>query len=775
MFSRINLNLIIRTWYRNKTISIIALLSLIFGLASCNLLVGFIINEWQISKESVDSSKIFLLRTDLQMDEKLEKSSYIFPELPSLLIEKYPEIESYCRFQSFENLILESNNFKSNDQIVLSADNSIVNFFKFSEINGSLAETLSKPNEIAITHSLEKKIFGKENALGKPLTISDKNNKNVYKITSIIDDSKIKSLLKFDVLLPLDMKQYFGGITFLKLKNSNSAETLLKKMKTDITSFPRMTPTSNYYLQNFSSVYFDKSETLTDWGFLLRRDFSFIQVSIFSAITILIIACFNYINMMLVLYFKTKKNRVIKKVLGAKNKQLQLQIISENFIAVIISFIISFGIIVLILPTFNIIFNGHLTMSAFLNLNVLLVSIVLIFILTIVPSIFIFSNLINDSSVYSEKEKISKLKSKVVKSIVIAQFTTSIVLIIASFVSYNQLKFIFNKGNFSENIIEIKSSEKNLTELNTLKKEIKKIPGVVSGTIATSNFFNSWLISIEDNASQVLYYNFDSDFIKTHNLILKSGNPFPESTNDFNENIIVNEAFVESFNLKNPIGTTIPFNKKTHTITGVIQDFHTESFSKRIKPTVIGSLNDSLNYNYSVIQFKLENGLIEPTLNQIKKSWVEMYPNEIFSYVFIKDTFNSFHQDYFRLYKIVRFFTIISLLLTIFGLLGIAFYFIESRTKEIGIRKINGATTTQILSLLNKDFIKWVGIAFVIAVPFSWYFMSKWLENFAYKITLNWWIFVLAGIIALTIAALTVSWQSFRAATKNPVNALKDE
>ncbi|MGV8947601.1 MAG: ABC transporter permease [Lutibacter sp.] len=775
MFSRINLNLIIRTWYRNKTISIIALLSLILGIASCNLLVGFIINEWQISKESVDSSRIFLLRTDLQVDEQLEKSSYIFPELPSLLIDKYPEIESYCRFQSFDNLILESNNFKSNDQLILSADNSIVDFFKFSEINGSLAETLSKPNEIAITYSLEKKIFGKENALGKPLTISNENSKTVYKITSIIDDSKIKSLLKFDVLLPLDMKQYFGGITFLKLKNYNSAETLLKKLKTDISSLPRMTPTSNYYLQDFSSVYFDKSETLTDWEFLLRRDISLIRVSIFSAITILIIACFNYINMMLVLYFKNKKNRVIKKVLGAKNKQLQLQIISENFIAVIISFILSFGIIGLILPTFNTIFNGHLTMSIFLNINVLLVSVALIFILTIVPSIFIFSNLVNDSSVYSDKEKISKLKSKVVKSIVIVQFTTSIVLIIASFVSYNQLKYIFNKGNFSENIIEIKSSQKSFTELNTLKKEINKITGVVSGTISTSNFFNSWLISIKGNTSQVLYYNFDADFIKTHNLTLKSGNPFPESTNGFNENIIVNEAFVESFNLKNPIGTTIPFNNKNHTITGIIKDFHTEPFSKNIKPTVIGSLNNNLDYRYSVIQFKLEDALIEPTLNEIKKLWIEMYPNEIFSFVFIKDEFNSFHQDYFRLYKIVRFFTIISLLLTIFGLFGTAFYFIESRTKEIGIRKINGATITQILSLLNKNFIKWVGVAFVIAVPVSWYFMSKWLENFAYKITLNWWIFAISGIIALIIAVLTVSWQSFKAATKNPVNALRDE
>ena len=779
MFSSVNFNLIIRTWYRNKTISIIALLSLVLGLASCNLLVGFIISEWQISKGSVDNSRIFLLRTDLQVDEQLVKSSYIFPQLPPMLIERYPEIENYCRFQDIDNLLLESNNFKSNEQLILYADSSIVDFFNISVIGGSLTETLSKPNEVAITSSLSEKIFGKENALGKPLTISNQNDKTVYKITSIIDDSKMESLLKFDVLLPLDKKLYFGGITFLKLRKSSSAENLLKKLKTDISILPKFTETSNYYLQDFSSVYFDKSETLTDWNFLLRRDISLIYVSIFTAISLLLIACFNYINMILVLYYKNKKNRVVQKIMGATNKQLQLQIISETFIAVLASFILSFGVIGLILPMFNNMFNGHLTINTFLDINVLLVSIVLIIILTLIPSLFLFSNLIKNATVHLEKIKISESKPQVVKSVVIVQFTISIILMVASFVSYSQLNFIYNKANISRNIVEIKSPNKNFTELRTLKKEVKKIPGVVSGTIATSNFFNGWLIQIEGNSSQVLYYNFDPDFIETHNFELKLGNAFSSSSGTLNEGVIVNEAFVKTFALKNPIGKTIIFDKKDHTITGVIKDFYTEPFSKIIKPTVISLLNDDSDFSYgytnSVIQFKLEDKSIEATLDQVKKVWVEMYPNQIFSYVFLKDKFESFHQDYFRLFKIIGFFTVISLFLTIFGLFGIAIYFVENRTKEIGIRKVNGATIGEILNMLNKDFIKWVLIAFVVATPIAYYMMNKWLENFAYKTALSWWFFVLAGVFALVITLLTISWQSWIAATRNPVEALRNE
>jgi len=779
MFNRVNFNLIMRTWYRNKTISIIAILSLVLGLASCNLLVGFIISEWHISKGSVDNSRIFLLRTDLQVNEQLEKSSYILPKLPSILIERYPEIENYCRFQDIDNLLLESNNFRSNEQLVLYADSSIVDFFNIPVIGGSLIETLSKPNEVAITRSLSKKIFGKGNALGEPLTISNKKHKKIYKITSIIDDSKIESLIKFDVLLPLDKKLYFGGITFLKLRKSSSSENLLKKLKTDISILPKLTETSNYYLQDFSSVYFDKSETLTDWNFLLRRDISFIYVSIFTAISLLLIACFNYINMILVLYYKNKKNRLFQKIIGATNKQLQLQIISETFIAVLTSFILSLGVIGLILPLFNNMFNGHLTMYTFLDINVLLVSFVLIIILTLVPSLFLFSNLIKNSNVHLEKTKISKLKPQIVKSIVIVQFTISIILMVASFVSFSQLNFIYNKANISKSIVEIKSPDKNFTQLSTLKKEVKKIPGIVSGTIATSNFFNGWLIHVEGNSSQVLYYNFDSDFIETHNFELKSGNDFSSIASTLNEGVIVNEAFVKTFALKNPIGKIIIFNKKKHTITGVIKDFYTEPFSKKIKPTVISLLNDDSDFSYgytnSVIQFKLDDKSIEPTLDQIKKVWIKMYPNQIFSFVFLKDKFDSFHQDYFRLYKIIEFFTVISIFLTIFGLFGIAFYFVENRIKEIGIRKVNGATLGEILYMLNKDFIKWVIIAFVVASPIVYYIMNRWLENFAYKTTISWWFFILAGVLALVITLLTVSWLSWLAATRNPVEALRNE
>ena len=263
--------------------------------------------------------------------------------------------------------------------------------------------------------------------------------------------------------------------------------------------------------------------------------------------------------------------------------------------------------------------------------------------------------------------------------------------------------------------------------------------------------------------------------MQTHNFNLKEGEGFTENETLESKKVIVNQTFINKFGINEPIGKLLPVTDKSLSIKGVIADFYSEPFSKSVKPTIIYPLSNKEENDFKVLQLRLNRDLIAPTVNELKKIWEATFPNTIFNYTFIRDDFRQLHSNYSKVASIVSFFTIISIFLTGFGLFGMTWYSVERRTKEIGIRKVNGAKISEILILLNRDFVKWVAIAFVIATPIAWYAMHKWLENFAYKTELSWWIFALAGLLALGVALVTVSWQSWRAATRNPVEALRYE
>ena len=776
MFSKTNLNLIIRGWQRNKLFSVIAILSLVVGLACSNLLIAFVANEWQISVGSPDKDRIFLLKSDNPMDEKnLEKTSFIIPALPPLLKERYPEVETYCRFQKAnENVVFETESFKSDKILFLRSDNAVAHFFNIREIIGDLEKTLSSPGEAAITVSTARMIFGNEDVMGKTFLMSDNNRKDLYIITTLIDDSKTASFLKFDVLLPLDLDAYIGGVTFLKLNDKAASASVLLKMKEDGEILPRLTQSCQYYLQSMSDVYFDVSENQSSWGFLLKRDRSFLYISLLSAIAILLIACFNYINMYLVRAFKNEKNSGIQKIFGASNSQLRGQLLTETFLAVIISFLLSFLIIAMLLPIFNSLFNAHLSFLFFANKSVIAAYFVLILFLIFVPSLYLFFRIKTASPGELLKPGSTNFKAKFANWMVSLQFIISIVLIIVSLVYSKQLGFITKTANIDGDIIEINGSGMSSAALQTFKNEACKLIGVQAGTLSGSNFLSPWIVLGDDNVP-IVQYSFDSGFLHTHNFNLTEGEGFTETQTRESKKVIVNQAFIDKFEIDEPIGKLLPTSDKSYIINGVVADFYSEAFSKRVKPTVIHPLNITNEDGFQVLQLRLDGDLIASTIDELKKVWQATFPDKIFNFTFIRDEFNQFHNNYSRVASIVGFFTIISIFLTGFGLFGMTWYSVERRTKEIGIRKVNGAKVSEVMTMLNKDFVKWVAIAFIIATPIAWYAMNKWLENFAYKTNLSWWIFALAGLLALGVALLTISFQTWRAATRNPVEALRDE
>ncbi len=773
-----DIKLIFRNWKRNKLFSLTAMISLIIGFACCNILTAFVINEWKISNGSPDNDRIFALKTDnpMTLETTKEKTSYILKQIPQLFKERYPEVESFCRFSILRGeTILESDNFITDKTLFLQADKNVNEYFTLPVVAGNLQKTLSSPGEVAITKSLAKRAFGSTDILGQTFSFGQDNVKSIQKVTTVIDDSYTSSFVAFDILMPFNEETYRGGVTFLKLKDSGAIAGLLQKVNDNLEELPRFTNDCKYYLQTLQEFYFDKSETQTSWQFLLKRDSLFITIGLLAALTILLVACFNFINLYLVRLFKSNNSNSIQKLLGASSWQLQKQILLESFITTFIAFSVSLVLVFVALPSFNKLFGAHLSLSFLMDKSVLGIYTILIGILTFIPTIYLgakFKKRGKNSLLTSGSNSSKAVFSYTMISI---QFGFSVMLIIAAVLYVRQLNFISETANINPNIIELKGNGISDSEFKTFKEQLNNLGCVDASTLSNTTFLNAWIVLGEDKVP-TLGYNMDNDFLKVHNIKLVEGMSFDVGGKYASNQSIVNETFVDKYKIQAPIGQNIEMSGgDIINIVGVVKDFYTEPFSSRVKPTVIKPFKP-VGDGFKTIQIKLlRDAQLQLALSNIEEIWSSHFPDKTFNYSFPADDFKALHNDYRKLSEMIMLFTIISFLLTGFGLFGIAWYSVEQRTKEIGIRKVNGAKIFEVLILLNKDFVKWVAIAFVIACPIAYYAMSKWLENFAYKTELSWWIFALAGISALSIALITVSWQSWKAATRNPVEALRYE
>lgn len=775
MITKTNFNLIIRNWKRNKIYSIISIFSLAIGLACINLFIAFIINEWQISVGNIDNDRIFLLQSDNPTNiASDEKTLYARSELHPILKERYPEIENYCRFQNISSSsVFKAGEFLSTKMRFVGADTSITKIFPISLIAGDIYQTLSSPNEAAISAQAAIKAFGRTDVLGQSFSVSTAKEELNYTITSIIDNSATQSFLEYDILLPINNKTYRGGVTFVKLDKERSKAKILSKMKTD-KDLPRLSKECQYYLQPISDVYYDTSEILQAWKFIIHRDKSFINIGILAAVCILLISCFNYINMHLAQLLKNEKNIGIQSLLGADKTQLRSSLVFETFMTILAGFLFSIGLVLLMMPTFNSIFDAHITAIFLFSKWVLLYYLVLMVLLTIIPSAYLFYRLKQQHLTLLNKSIIPHRKVQFTNGMVVLQSIISIILIIGTIVYTKQLSYIAKTANIDKNLIEIKANNLPPQKLKTFKDEIISQPNIVAASISGSSYSCGFVREDQDHILEN-FYTVDNDFIKTHNLSLISGENF---TADFNSNknkAIVNETYVKNNGIVDPIGKPLSAKEPFITISGVVADFYTRPFDHKVEPIIIYPSDYYPVYIGQVLQLKLEPNNISQTIYQIQNKWQTFFPSKPFEYDFIKDQFKLLHIKHVKTATMIRFFSFISIFLTAFGLFGLTTYSTKNKTKEIGIRKVSGATVSEVMTMLNRDFVKWVAIAFVIATPIAYYTMNKWLENFAYKTNLSWWIFALAGLLALGIALLTVSWQSWKAATRNPVEALRYE
>jgi len=793
--------ILLRGIRNNKTTSILILAGLSLAFCVGIPLVCTITYHNSFDRFHPNPERIY----NVYVDEIYHGTKDTYGELPlafgKYIRESFPEVESMVRTKDASEVLIAKDKTQAWKEDVLWVDPSFKDVFYIELLDGDRDSFLKAPNETYISESLSKKIFENSNSVGKNIKVDGKD----YTVSGIFKDYPLNSHLKFSVLLPLASRipneskyewDSYEFLTYIKLKKGVSCKNLEQKLQVFLSDYwiPWLKTNHNlvYEFNNENSI---KLKLLPVSEIHLHGKFissfengsntSSIYINLVIALVMLLIAYFNLIGFT---FSKGKRHQLqitIKRCLGASKTKLISAFILENLLYTFISLSISLLII------FEI-WNNKPPILAYLNTIpwsqfILPVDILSIFASVIaIISGFITGTFLNKISLRPNYgESLSYSRFLINRIMIISQMTSSIVLLICIIGIYKQLKYIsaYKIGIETENIMIINNGNKIHEHYNAFKNELKRSALVKEVSGSNSYPFN-WMStdsytrsnSQDQTPYPFQYFSIDTGFQKVFSFKLKEGRWFSNKYPDDKKAIILNEAAVKVMGLNNPIGEefhmSLTPSEKYHLI-GVVNNFNFRSLHHTVEPLLLTLLKDGAYWRF--IEIKSTTSNRSELLTEVNQIWDRLTGNEYLDYTFLNDKISNLYEKERNVKQSISIFCLIAILISCFGLLGIVFNTTIDKTKEIGIRKINGAKISEVIFLLNKDFVNWVVIAFIIASPIAWFAMHKWLQNFAYKTELSWWIFVFSGILALFIALLTVSWQSWRAAKRNPVEALRYE
>ncbi len=671
-------------------------------------------------------------------------------------------------------------------------DEDFFKLFTYKVVEGNPELALKEPMTVVITQALSEKLFGKESATGKILKL---NNEKELTIKAVIEDPEANSSLSFSALTSMATRKmvmpneaefkvwpFCLFQTFVLLKEgTNPDETAQKiaalfpnEMRTKETA-ARLTPLKKLYFSQFA---------LFNGNYIHFGDQKKVMILMLVAALVLIIALVNFINISASQWLERLRQTGVMKVNGASRANLLFQVISEAFLFFLISLFFAIMLIRIFMPFIcnytGIQFDQQLIYSyRFLGIAVA-ITLVLSLIFSIIPALRISSS----NAIESLRRRIEpRAKNSVSGGILVtAQFTIAIVLIAFTVLVQKQVNFgSSNLGINQDNVIGIKLTPELMGKREVLKKLLLEWPSV--GKISFSQYYPGQPLSYwetkmdaDGEPKQLSYDTFgaDASFFETMGLQLISGRFYSENLSTDANKVVVNESFARENKLQNPLGVKFfSMNGSVCEIIGVIKDFHYKPVNKPILPLAI---RNEPFASYCLVNLQTSDySALNNAILDIKKSATSLSPSFPVEISFLDQAIENLYQSELQFRRTFSLFAGCAIVICCLGILAMSLFTCQRRIKEIGIRKVNGAKVSEVLTMLNRDFVKWVAIAFVIATPIAYYTMYKWLESFAYKTPLSWWIFALAGLLALGIALLTVSWQSWKAATKNPVEALRYE
>lgn len=806
------LKISIRNFKRYKIFSFINLSGLAIGM-TCTLLILLWVQD-EISFDRFHQNSKDLYRV-INYSGSYQSSGAGTPApLAPALLEETPEIINYARFAPIPRLVIRHNqNVFYEDRLVL-ADPTIFEMFSFPFLKGDPKTALSSTNNIVITEEMAQKYFGDEDPIGKLLMLE--GGEEGAKVTGVLKNIPHNSHIQFDFLISFELLKEerlmatkwgdYNFNTFVQLQ-TGSYNTALNSKITQIAlnhNCPQVKwQNSKFMLQPLTKVHLDANtrpagvEVFAELG-----DKRHVYIFTLIAIFILCIACINFMNLSTARSVKRAKEVGLKKVIGAGRLQLIKQFFGESILFTLLAAFIALLLAHMFLPTFNNLSGKALTIH-YLNINFIFGLLIIIILTSLFagsyPALFLskfnpvtvlrgqpiipFLSTRNTSGGFSKETNFRKI-------LVVIQFSFSIGLIIGTAVVLQQLNYIKNRnlGFDKENIIYIPIRENIGATFETVKNQLLQHPSI-TGVSATD-----WMQSRsqhnttgygwegkdpEFDIKYISHVKVDYDYIPMLNINILDGRNFSKDfPSDAAEAFIINEEAAKAMELESPVGKQFRLYGKRGKIVGVMQNAYYSTLHHKINPQVyhvLSDLNRAWAYGAILIKIKNKNKNFSETLATINTIWNEVNPNSPFEYHFFDETLESRYQSEIRTSKLFNYFALLAIFISCLGLFGLASHTAEQRTKEIGVRKVLGASIVSIVKLLTKEYAKWVIIANLIAWPVTWYLMNMWLQNFAYRISIDWKTFLISGLIAFVIAFFTVSIQSIRTAAKDPVNSLRYE
>lgn len=791
----------LRNLLKHKAFSAINIFGLAVGMACCILIFLFVQYEISFDRFHKNSDQIYrVIREEFKTDGNPTFSPGTSGALGQTLVEDFLEVEQSVRIVNRPGVWV-SHNTKGFAQWVVLADETILKMFTFPLVKGDLNTLFENPYSIAVTQSTAKKYFGDTDPIGQVVSIKDDHLSGTYTITGILQDIPNQSTLHFDFLtttVPRIMTGYWTGWrgtravrpiqTFVQLKEGLSPEAITQKLPDFIERYMGADIRSNnaYYLQPLNQAYlYSKHYANVDLYDTRRGDISQIYMLFSIGLFLMLIACINFMNLSTARSANRIKEVGMRKVLGANNTQLLKQFLGESILTSVLALLLAVILASLVLPEFNTLMQKELTLNIWTNQALLfgLMGFALIvgFLSGSYPAFFL-SSLQPAASIKGASAKHSKM-AWFRKGLVVFQFSISVVLMIGTTVVYGQLAFIDNKdlGFHSEALItcDIFARDRSLEQKHeTVRQRFLQHPNVINATVHRYNMgwdggghykvvqpegkSETWRIKINEG---------DTSFLDTFGMKLLSGRNFSEGVaGKIRHEWLLNETAIKQLGWTNPIGKQFRWGNRTGLVVGVIQDFHGTSLREKIEPIAIANLN-----RFNFLTLKMSTNNVQETMTSIEKVWKQFVPHGVSQFQFMDENFARLYDADKRTGKMFGIFSLLAILIANLGLFALSSFTVQKRIKEVGIRKVLGASIFNILLLLSKDFLKLVLIANLIAWPIAYYVMNQWLQEFAYRIDLGFDVFILSGFLSLFIALGTVSFQATKAATANPVDAIQYE
>ena len=796
------LKIAFRHFKRAKLYSFINTLGLAIGLACCLLTFLYVQYELSYDKYHANADNIYRVIRD-EPENVVRDGTTMENTCPAALSEalenNIPEVASSARIRMDRVSMELGGNFFPEDKFFY-ADPEFLELFTFPLLSGNPKTALKEPFSLVISQDMAEKYFGGENPVGKTIKylyeFMGSNKEYNLTVTGVLKNVPKNSHFTFDflasneTLFAIHDERMFGwgdGISFKTyvLLNSHSDSNDLEGKFTEILQKNSPPPYENniLYLQPLSSIHLggniqNEIETNTTMG-------SIYMLGVI-AFFIMIIACFNYMNLSTARSINRAREVGVRKVVGAERKNLIQQFLGESFLYSMTALVIAIVAVALFLPKFNSLIDRDIHLESLnlitLSIGVLILTAVVSILSGSYPALFLSS--FNPIKVLKGGHKSgSKRVLSLRNLLVILQFAVSITLIICTFLVHKQLHFIKEKrlGFAKEQVVCLQSSEALTKQYDAFKTELAKNPNILTTTLASGTPAATGSVGGVDWEGEkpddnILWYNFcvDYDFLETLELEMLEGRFFSQEYSTDITNYVLNEAAVKTLGWKEPIGKMFSVWRREGKVIGVVKDFHFSSLHKKILPLIL-RIEPEHRFLYDVVMIRLNSDDISGTISDIEKTYKQFDPRFPFVYSFLDEQIDRFYAQEHKLFQIFNYFSFLAVFIACLGVFGMLSYTIENRTKEIGIRKVLGANVAGIVKLISKDFIKCVLLANIIAWPVAYWAMSNWLQSFAYRVDLEMTIFVLSAVITLGIAAMTVGYQAIKAAAANPVDSLRYE